>query len=77
MRFLQVHGRRITEQRQVVCRMLASRAAIDQEDLLGEARMANQPISRATVFRVVSELVGAGLLKKSIVGGRAVFLWRW
>lgn len=74
--FLQSRGKRITEQRRILVKQIASRHEHFDADqlLLDLARKAEgRKVSRPTVYRTLAEMVDAGLLKKMLLGGRAVY----
>ena len=74
--FLQARGKRITRQRRMIVEHVSARHEhFDAEQLLSDLR--NTPdggaASRPTVYRTLGELVDAGLLRKMVLGGRAVY----
>jgi Fur family ferric uptake transcriptional regulator len=74
--YLQSKGKRITQQRRILVEHVFGRHDhFDAEDLLRD--FADVPeerkVSRPTVYRGLSELVEAGLLRKMDLGGRAVY----
>ncbi len=74
--YLQLHGKRFTQQRRVLIDVVFSQHEhFDAEELLATlAQTAGQgKVSRPTVYRGLSELVEAGLLKKMVLDGRAVY----
>ena len=74
--YLQSRGKRITQQRRVVVEQVFERHDhFDAEDLiLHLSRMASgRRVSRPTIYRTLSELVDAGLLRDMVLGGRAVY----
>jgi Fur family ferric uptake transcriptional regulator len=74
--FLQARGKRITRQRQAIVDHVASRHEhFDAEQLLTELRQtrAGAGASRPTVYRTLTEMVEAGLLKKMVLAGRSVY----
>ena len=74
--FLQSRGKRVTRQRRVIVDHVASRHEhFDAEQLLAELRKTREGAraSRPTVYRTLSEMVDAGLLKKMVLDGRAVY----
>ncbi len=74
--FLQTRGKRITRQRRVIVDHVASRHEhFDAEQLLGDLRQTpdGARASRPTVYRTLAEMVDAGLLKKMVLDGRAVY----
>lgn len=74
--FLQARGKRITRQRQAIVDHVSSRHEhFDAEQLLAELRQtpAGARASRPTVYRTLGEMVEAGLLRKMVLAGRAVY----
>ncbi len=74
--FLQARGKRVTRQRRMIVDYVASRHEhFDAEQLLGDLRRtaAGERASRPTVYRTLAEMVEAGLLKKMVLDGRAVY----
>jgi Fur family ferric uptake transcriptional regulator len=74
--FLQARGKRITKQRQAIVDHVASRHEhFDAEQLLAELRQTpvGAGASRPTVYRTLTEMVEAGLLKKMVLAGRSVY----
>ena len=75
--FLDSRGKRITSQRRQLVETVFSRHEHFEADELVEelAHRTDQPrVSRPTVYRTLSELVDAGLLRKiSLPGGRLVY----
>ena len=74
--FLQTRGKRITRQRQVIVDHVSSHHEhFDAEQLLADLRRTKEgaKASRPTVYRTLTELVDAGLLKKMDLAGRAVY----
>ncbi len=74
--FLQARGKRITRQRRVIVDFVAGRHEhFDAEQLLADLRKTREGAraSRPTIYRTLSEMVDAGLLKKMILDGRAVY----
>lgn len=74
--FLQTRGKRITRQRQMIVEHVSSHHEhFDAEQLLDGLRKAPGGVraSRPTVYRTLTEMVEAGLLKKMVLGGRAVY----
>jgi Fur family ferric uptake transcriptional regulator len=74
--FLQSRGKRITQQRRVIVEEVFRRHDhFDAEDLikhLGSVAEARR-VSRPTVYRTLSELVDAGLLRSMTLAGRSVY----
>jgi Fur family ferric uptake transcriptional regulator len=74
--FLQTRGKRITRQRQMIVEHVSSHHEhFDAEQLLADLRKTPEGAraSRPTVYRTLTEMVDAGLLKKMVLGGRAVY----
>ena len=74
--FLQARGKRVTRQRRVIVDYVAGRHEhFDAEQLLVDLRKtpAGSRASRPTVYRTLAEMVDAGLLKKMVLDGRAVY----
>lgn len=74
--FLQARGKRITKQRQVIVDHVSSHHEhFDAEQLLEDLRKTpgGAKASRPTVYRTLSEMVAAGLLKEMVLGGRRVY----
>ena len=74
--FLQSRGKRITQQRQIIVEHVFSHHEhFDADGLLDELgkHVSDRKVSRPTVYRTLSELVDAGLLRKMSLNGRAVY----
>jgi Fur family ferric uptake transcriptional regulator len=74
--FLQSKGKRITQQRRALVEEVFKRHDhFDAEDLILHLSRtaANRRVSRPTVYRTLSELVDAGLLRSMTLGGRTVY----
>ncbi len=74
--FLQSRGKRITQQRRVLVEHIFRRHEhFDADELTDELgrRDISPRVSRPTVYRTLSELVDAGLLRKFEIGGRSVY----
>jgi Fur family ferric uptake transcriptional regulator len=74
--FLQARGKRVTRQRRMIVDYVAGRHEhFDAEQLLADLRATpvGARASRPTVYRTLSEMVDAGLLKKMVLDGRAVY----
>jgi Fur family transcriptional regulator, ferric uptake regulator len=74
--FLQARGKRITQQRRILVEQIASRHEhFDADQLLLDLaqKPAGRKVSRPTVYRTLSEMVDAGLLRKMLLGSRAVY----
>ncbi len=65
---------RFTEQqRELVQHVFAQHSHFDADQLLEELRHTKKRVSRATVYRTLTKLVDAGLLRKIEIGPRTVF----
>lgn len=65
---------RFTEQRRDLVRFIfESHQHFDADDLIDHLKQAELNISRATIYRTLSQLVEAGLLRRHDVNGRAVY----
>ena len=74
--FLQSRGKRITQQRRLIVeQVFLQHEHFDAEDLLAllSRVLPRGKVSRPTVYRTLSELVDAGLLRKMTLGTRAVY----
>ena len=74
--FLQSRGKRITQQRKIIVAEVFKRHAhFDAEDLIGHlsSTAGGRRVSRPTVYRTLSEVVDAGLLRSMSLGGRTVY----
>src|SRR4249920_1795016 len=74
--FLQSRGKRITQQRRAIVQEVFQRPDhLDAEDLITHLGrlVGDQRVSRPTVYRTLSELVDAGLLRSMTLGGRTVY----
>ena len=74
--FLQSRGKRITQQRRVIVAEVFKRHDhFDAEDLIAHLQplVGSRQVSRPTVYRTLSELVDAGLLRAMVLGGRTVY----
>lgn len=74
--FLQSRGMRVTQERRfIVEEVFSSHDHFDAEELLGrlQGNTAGVKVSRPTVYRALSALVEAGLLRKMALNGRAVY----
>ena len=74
--FLQSRGKRATQQKRLLVQHIFSRHAhFDADELIDELSRGphRRKISRPTVYRVLGELVDAGLLRKMVLRGRAVY----
>jgi Fur family ferric uptake transcriptional regulator len=65
---------RFTEQKRVLLdHIFAKHSHFDAEQLIEELKKAGKRVSRATVYRTLSALVDAGLLRRIELGTRTVF----
>jgi Fur family ferric uptake transcriptional regulator len=74
--FLQRRGKRITRQRRLIVEQVFSHHDhFDADELMRHLQemIARREVSRPTVYRTLSELVDAGLLRKMSLGGRSVY----
>jgi len=75
--FLQSRGKRLTQQKRILLETIFKRHEhFDADDLIDELRRDNggaKKASRPTVYRMLNELVEAGLLKRMSLKGRAVY----
>jgi Fur family ferric uptake transcriptional regulator len=73
--FLQSRGKRMTQQRRQIVEEVFSRHEHFNADELCDllARSATPKVSRPTVYRTLNELEEAGLLRKMVLAGRAVY----
>lgn len=74
--FLQSRGKRITQQRRaIVEEVFRQHEHFDAEHLIGQLAkvVGSKRVSRPTVYRTLSELVDAGLLRDMVLGGRTVY----
>ena len=74
--FLQGRGKRMTQQRQMIVEQVFSHHDhFDADELIGHLQesIASRKLSRATVYRTLTELVEAGLLRQMTLGGRSVY----
>jgi Fur family transcriptional regulator, ferric uptake regulator len=74
--FLQSRGKRITRQRRIIVdQVFSTHEHFDADALVADMmRVARgEKVSRPTVYRTLSELVEAGLLRKMVLDGRAVY----
>lgn len=74
--FLASRGKRMTEQRRRIVRQVFSHHDhFDADELLDHLKplLARRKLSRPTVYRTLSELVEAGMLRKMTLGGRSIF----
>jgi len=74
--FLQSRGKRITRQRcEIVDEVFRQHEHFDAENLIQQlsSAAAGRRVSRPTVYRTLTELVDAGLLRAMTLGGRTVY----
>lgn len=73
--FLQSKGKRTTQQRRILVDEVFKRHEhFDAEDLIKHLdAIGEKRVSRPTVYRTLSELVDAGLLRGMVLGGRTVY----
>lgn len=75
--FLQSRGKRLTQQKRVLLETIFRRHEhFDADDLMDELRqdkVSPKKVSRPTVYRLLNELVEAGLLRRMNLNGRAVY----
>ena len=74
--FLQRRGKRITEQRRLIVETVFSHHDhFDADELIDHLQglITQRKVSRPTVYRTLSELVEAGMLRKMALGGRSVY----
>lgn len=61
------------QQRELVLHIFARHKHFDTDELLADLKTADKNVSRATVYRTLSKLVEAGLLRKIEIGTRTVY----
>ncbi|MGL6075323.1 MAG: Fur family transcriptional regulator [Fimbriiglobus sp.] len=61
------------QQRDLVVHIFAKHKHFDTEELLEDLRQTKSQISRATVYRTLTKLMDAGLLRKIEIGTRTVY----
>ena len=74
--FLQSRGKRITRPRRIIIdQVFSHHEHFDADELLAQLRASGhtRQASRPTVYRTLTELVDAGLLRKMTLGGRFVY----
>ena len=74
--FLQSRGKRNSKQRQlIVDQVFSHHDHFDADELMTHLQplIAERQVSRPTVYRTLTELVEANLLKKMTLGGRSVY----
>jgi Fur family transcriptional regulator, ferric uptake regulator len=74
--YLQCKGKRITQQRRILVEHVFKRHDhFDAEELILNLAMQEEgrKVSRPTVYRTLNELVDAGLLRRMMLSGRAIY----
>ncbi|MBN2291208.1 MAG: transcriptional repressor [Pirellulales bacterium] len=74
--FLQSRGKRVTKQRRIIVEQVFSHHDhFDADELMAHLREAieRREVSRPTVYRTLSELTEAGLIRKMTLAGRSVY----
>ncbi len=74
--FLQSRGKRITQQRRVIVEeVFRQHEHFDADHVISQLTqiVGSRRVSRPTVYRTLSELVDAGLLRDMVLGGRTVY----
>jgi Fur family ferric uptake transcriptional regulator len=74
--FLQSRGKRVTQPRRIIIdQVFSHHEHFDADELLAQLRASGhgRKVSRPTVYRTLTELENAGLLRKMTLGGRAVY----
>jgi Fur family ferric uptake transcriptional regulator len=74
--YLQSRAKRVTRQRRMIVEQIFSRHDhFDADHLLADLQrtLGQRRVSRPTVYRTLTELVDAGLLRKMTLAGRAVY----
>jgi len=74
--FLQLRGKRITRQRRLIVETVFSHHDhFDADELIEHLQelISRRKLSRPTVYRTLSELVEAGMLRKMTLSGRSVY----
>ena len=74
--FLQLRGKRITQQRRLIVETVFSHHDhFDADELIEHLQelISRRKLSRPTVYRTLSELVEAGMLRKMTLSGRSVY----
>ncbi len=72
--FLKSRGKRITQQRRMIVEEVFTQHDHFNADELGDLlQKAGRDVSRPTVYRTLTELVEAGLLRKMTLGARSVY----
>jgi len=71
-----MRGKRLTRQRRLIVEQIFSHHDhFDADELMDHLQelISQRQVSRPTVYRALSELVEAGMLRKMALGGRSVF----
>jgi Fur family ferric uptake transcriptional regulator len=74
--FLQTRGKRVTQQRRLILETVFSHHDhFDADELMEHLQplIAQRKVSRPTVYRTLTELVEADMLRKMTLGGRSVY----
>ena len=72
--FLEIRGEKLTEQRRVLIRhIFDSHKHFDADELVAELHGAGRRVSRSTVYRTLSLLVEAGLLRELRLTNRTAY----
>src|SRR5882757_5050939 len=74
--YLQSRGKRVTKQRRIIVDHVFTRHDhFDADELLAnlQKEVGAREVSRPTVYRTLSELVDAGLLRQMNLAGRSVY----
>jgi Fur family ferric uptake transcriptional regulator len=74
--FLQGRGKRLTQQRRLIVQQVFSHHDhFDADELMEHLQplLAQRSLSRPTIYRTLSELVEAGMLRAMALGGRNVY----
>lgn len=74
--YLTSRGKKFTEERRIIVRQVfASHEHFDAESLVAklQSRRDGQRVSRSTVYRTLTQLVEAGMLRKFAIGNRDVY----
>jgi len=74
--FLQAKGKRMTRQRQLIVETVFSHHDhFDADELIDHLQelISRREVSRPTVYRTLSELTEAGLIRKMVLSGRSVY----
>ena len=72
--FLKSRGKRVTQQRKMIVEEVFAQHDHFNADELGDLlQKSSRDVSRPTVYRTLTELVDAGLLRKMTLGSRSVY----